>query len=95
MNDALPNNNQKGVRMTTHSPKHRRAVLAGVIPATMTVLLAGCFDGSSSSSSSSDPAVRTGTFVVSAVSGLDYRGNRTAASSTDEAGQFRYVPGET
>ncbi|WP_193072560.1 carboxylesterase/lipase family protein [Pseudomonas sp. FME51] len=79
--------------MTTHYPSHRRATLAGIIPATMTLLLAGCFDGSSSSSS--DPKVRTGTFVDSAVSGLDYQGSRTAASSTDESGQFRYVPGET
>lgn len=81
--------------MTTHYPSHRRAISVGIIPATMTVLLAGCFDGSSSSSSSSDPKVRTGTFVDSAVSGLDYQGSRTAASSTDESGQFRYVPGET
>lgn len=79
--------------MTTHHPKHRRAASAGVIPATMTILLAGCFD--SSSSSSSDPKVRTGTFVDSAVSGLNYQGSRTAASSTDESGQFRYIPGET
>src|SRR5690606_13859387 len=52
----------------------------------------GCFDGSSSSSSRSQ--VQTGTFVDSPVAGLDYEGDRTRASRTDEAGRFEYRRGE-
>jgi len=56
------------------------------------LLLAGCFGGSSSSSK---PRVLTGTFIDSAVSGLDYQGTDTAASTTDDLGQFQYRQGET
>lgn len=70
----------------------RPTARAGVVPLAMAILLAGCFDGSSSSSRSDN---RTGTFVDSPVSGLDYRGTRSPASSTDERGQFRYTRGET
>lgn len=61
----------------------------------------GCSDSSSSSSSSSPPAgntppeVMTGTFVDSAVSGLDYQGTDTPAGLTDEQGQFNYRSGES
>ena len=79
---------------TQRSSIRRGAALLGVIPASMAVLLAGCFGGSSSSSSS-DPGTLTGTFVDSAVSGLDYQGSRTASGSTDEDGQFNYTQGET
>ena len=56
--------------------------------------LAGCFDGSSSDSDDT-PVVRTGTFIDSAVAGLDYQGNTTAANRTDDEGQFSYRPNET
>ena len=62
------------------------AMLAASITA-LAMGLSGCFDGSSSSSSSS---ARTGTFIDSAVAGLNYQGDRTAAAVTDEQGQFRY-----
>ncbi|WP_193072561.1 carboxylesterase/lipase family protein [Pseudomonas sp. FME51] len=55
--------------------------------------LAGCFGGSSSSSSK--PDVLTGSFIDSAVSGLDYQGSETAAATTDEQGEFHYRAGET
>ena len=78
---------------TLHDFASRPTARAGVVPLALAILLAGCFDGSSSSSSRSDN--RTGTFVDSPVSGLDYRGTRSPASSTDESGQFRYTRGET
>lgn len=74
-------------RMTR--PGNRSIVLAvSLVP----LLLAGCFGGSSSSS---NPRVLTGTFIDSAVSGLDYQGTDTAASTTDDQGQFQYRQGET
>ena len=74
-------------RMTR--PGNRSIVLAvSLVP----LLLAGCFGGSSSSSK---PRVLTGTFIDSAVSGLDYQGTDTAASTTDDLGQFQYRQGET
>lgn len=74
-------------RMTR--PGNRSIVLAvSLVP----LLLAGCFGGSSSSSK---PRVLTGTFIDSAVSGLDYQGTDTAASTTDDQGQFQYRQGET
>lgn len=78
---------------TLHDHASRPTLLAGAIPLALAVLLTGCFDGSSSSSSRSDN--RTGTFVDSPVSGLDYRGTRTSANTTDGAGQFSYARGET
>ncbi|MDY3196889.1 MAG: carboxylesterase family protein [Pseudomonadaceae bacterium] len=54
--------------------------------------LSGCFGGSSSSSGSRS---HTGTFIDSPVAGLDYRGEHTAATVTNELGQFRYRPGES
>lgn len=54
--------------------------------------ISGCFDGSSSSSRSKH---RTGTFIDSAVTGLDYRGEHTSPARTDEDGQFRYRRNET
>ncbi|WP_394242638.1 carboxylesterase family protein [Halopseudomonas laoshanensis] len=57
--------------------------------------LAGCFGGGGGGSSDSGPDTMTGTFIDSAVSGLDYQGTTTAASMTDEQGQYSYVNGET
>lgn len=57
--------------------------------------LTGCFDGSSSSDDDDEPRSRTGVFIDSAVTGLDYQGSRTAAGLTDEQGQFSYRDGET
>ncbi len=74
-------------RMTR--PGNRSIVLAASL---VPLLLAGCFGGSSSSSK---PRVLTGTFIDSAVSGLDYQGTDTAASTTDDQGQFQYRQGET
>src|SRR5690554_5807645 len=68
----------------------RTTLLFGALP--LALMLSGCFDGSSSSSSRSQ--VQTGTFVDSPVAGLDYEGDRTRASRTDEAGRFEYRRGE-
>src|SRR5690554_6323040 len=76
-----------------HHRKHmasRTTLLFGALP--LALMLSGCFDGSSSSSSR--PQVQTGTFVDSPVAGLDYEGDRTRASRTDEAGRFEYRRGE-
>lgn len=74
-------------RMTR--PGNRSIVLAvSLVP----LLLTGCFGGSSSSSK---PNTLTGTFIDSAVSGLDYQGNDTAVSTTDDQGQFLYRQGES
>lgn len=61
----------------------------------LVLALAGCFGGGGGGSSDSHPSVNTGTFVDSAVSGLDYRGSTTAAGLTDGLGQFNYQGGET
>lgn len=55
--------------------------------------LAGCNSGSSSDSD--EVASRTGTFVDSAVAGLDYKGTKTASGTTSESGEFTYESGET
>ena len=55
-------------------------------------LLAGCFSGSSGSSSGSDSS--TGVFVDSPVAGLTYSGGGDAAR-TDEEGRFNYDSGQT
>ena len=68
------------------------AMLAASITA-LAMGLSGCFDGSSSSSSSS--STRTGTFIDSAVTGLNYQGERTDPALTDEDGQFAYRRDET
>lgn len=70
---------------------------SAMLTASITALamgLSGCFDGSSSSSSSSS-STRTGTFIDSAVAGLNYQGDRTDRALTDEQGQFRYRRNET
>ncbi|WP_328186642.1 carboxylesterase/lipase family protein [Marinobacter sp. OP 3.4] len=62
--------------------------------ATLTSLafaVTGCGGGGGSST----PDSLTGTFVDSPVSGLDYEGDQTEASVTDENGQFQYHEGET
>ena len=61
----------------------------------LVLALAGCFGGGGGGSSDSHPSVNTGTFVDSAVSGLDYQGSTTAAGLTDDQGQFNYQGGET
>lgn len=70
-------------------PGSRPVILAASL---VPLLLAGCFGGSSSSSK---PEVHTGTFIDSAVSGLDYSGSQTVAAITDERGQFQYQHDET
>ncbi len=52
------------------------------------VLFGGC-------SSSGDGTVETGTFMDSPVAGLNYRGPKTVAGTTDAAGQFSYASGDT
>ncbi len=44
---------------------------------------------------SDEPALKTGTFSASPVSGLSYQGARTAPTTTDAAGRFSYKEGET
>jgi len=73
------------------SSRRHRAVFAVSISA-LALGLSGCFGGSSSSSGSRS---HTGTFIDSPVAGLDYRGEHTAATVTNELGQFRYRPGES
>ncbi|RFA30992.1 hypothetical protein CAI21_03185 [Alkalilimnicola ehrlichii] len=70
----------------------RRAPLLAVSLSLLALPLSGC---NSSSSSSSNPEALTGTFIDSAVSGLNYKGTDTAAGVTDEWGQFNYFSGET
>src|SRR5690554_5224253 len=69
----------------------RPTALPGTLALSLTALLVGCFDGSSSSSRS---LTETGTFVDSPVAGLNYQGTSSEASLTDEAGQFCYERGE-
>lgn len=73
-------------------PSRRYSAMLAVSITALAMGISGCFDGSSSSSSSS---TRTGTFIDSAVAGLDYQGDRTDRALTDEQGQFRYRPDET
>ena len=72
-------------------PSRRRSAMFAASITALALGLSGCFDGSSSSSSST----RTGTFIDSAVSGLNYQGERTGPALTDENGQFRYRRDET
>ncbi len=73
------------------SRRRRNAILAVALSSVL-LPLTGC---NSSSSSSSDSDMLTGTFIDSAVSGLDYAGTDTQAGVTDEDGRFHYVEGET
>lgn len=73
-------------------PSRRYSAMLAASVTALAMGLSGCFDGSSSSSSSSS---RTGTFIDSAVTGLNYQGDRTDAAVTDEQGQFRYRRNET
>ena len=57
-------------------------------------LLAGCFSGSSGSSSGSGDEAGTGVFIDSPVSGLTYSAGDTDAR-TDEQGRFKYDSGQT
>ncbi|MFA5677575.1 MAG: carboxylesterase family protein [Pseudomonas sp.] len=72
-------------------PRRYPAMLAVSFSA-LALTLSGCFSGSSSSSGSRS---HTGTFIDSAVTGLDYQGEHTDAALTDEQGQFRYRSNET
>ncbi|SER57639.1 carboxylesterase/lipase family protein [Halopseudomonas bauzanensis] len=77
--------NNRGVRP--------RSVFLTVSFTALLLPLSGCFNGSSGSDD--EPRSLTGVFVDSAVAGLDYHGERTAASITDAQGQFTYLQGET
>ncbi|TKA90766.1 carboxylesterase/lipase family protein [Halopseudomonas bauzanensis] len=77
--------NNRGVRP--------RSVFLTVSFSALLLPLSGCFNGSSGSDD--EPRSLTGVFVDSAVAGLDYHGERTAASITDAQGQFTYLQGET
>lgn len=70
-----------------------RSVFLTVSFTALLLPLSGCFNGSSGSDD--EPRSLTGVFVDSAVAGLDYHGERTAASITDAQGQFTYLQGET
>ena len=79
----------------------RRSPLMAFTLVPIILAQAGCLSESSSSNSPlppeapATPASLTGTFVDSAVSGLDYQGSETAAGLTDQLGQFTYRQGET
>lgn len=79
----------------------RRSPLMAFTLVPIILAQAGCLSDSSSSNSPlppeapATPASLTGTFVDSAVSGLDYQGSETAAGLTDQLGQFTYRQGET
>lgn len=75
------------------SLSRRRPALLTASIAALALGLSGCWGGSSSSSSGS--STLTGTFVDSAVAGLDYEGERTRAGVTDDQGQFSYRRNET
>lgn len=84
-----------------HSCAGLRAALPGVALLPLVLAMSGCFGGSSSSSDDDaptpnpgQPASLTGTFVDSAVAGLDYQGSETPAGQTDDQGQFSYREGE-
>jgi para-nitrobenzyl esterase len=81
----------------TH-PKRQGARPAWLTAAVTPLLLALAACGGDSDSDhggSSGPATRTGTFVDSPVAGLNYTGSESAASVTNDAGEFRYQDGET
>ena len=96
---AITDNNRQVTQMTYFSkrgPGWRPALLgASLVP--LVLALTGCLGGSGGGGSSHDGggATLTGTFVDSAVSGLDYVGTATAAALTDEQGQFEYQTDET
>lgn len=78
--------------MNNHNPNtgpYRRTLLVAALTPIL-VSLGGCGDDDDSSADT-----RTGTFVDSAVTGLDYSGEETAAALTNSNGQFRYREGET
>lgn len=62
-----------------------------VVIGSIALALAGC----GGDSDSSGPATHRGTFIDSAVSGLDYAGPHTSAGVTDASGQFSYRAGES
>ena len=70
-----------------------RSVFLTVSLTALLLPLSGCFNGSSDSDD--EPRSQTGVFVDSAVAGLNYEGERTAASITNDQGQFTYRQGET
>lgn len=88
--------------MSYASVPGRRSSLLAIALVPLLLSQTGCFGGSSSSSSDSPPppsgptppSVLTGTFVDSAVAGLDYSGADTPAGVTDGQGQFEYREGE-
>lgn len=74
-------------RKQTPSPRPARLVAA---MAAIALALTGC----GGDSDSSGPTIQRGTFIDSAVSGLDYAGTHTPAGITDASGQFSYQAGE-
>jgi hypothetical protein len=56
--------------------------------------IVACGGGSSSSSDNPSPNVLTGTFIDSAVGNIGYR-TETRSGTTNSAGEFRYLEGET
>ena len=57
------------------------------------LMFVGC-GGGSSSGGSSTPTVSTGTFIDAQVKGLHYK-TATQEGDTNEAGEFKYLAGET
>lgn len=70
----------------------RSAVLAAsLVPVLLT--LSGCLDGSSNDDE--ELSTQTGTFIDSAVSGLEYSSPTVGSGITSERGEFSYASGET
>ncbi|MEH6564808.1 MAG: carboxylesterase family protein [Halopseudomonas sp.] len=79
------------MKASTHKIPLRSAVLtASLFP--LLLPLAGCLGGSGSDD---DDNTRTGTFVDSAVAGLDYQTAGGASGKTSDTGEFTYASGET
>ncbi|MBV1877158.1 MAG: hypothetical protein KUG79_05910 [Pseudomonadales bacterium] len=70
------------------------ALLACAVSISAMALLSACSGGGGSSSASVQPTVQTGSFVDSAVNGLQFETN-SQAGITNAAGEFEYLPGET
>lgn len=58
------------------------------------IALTGCGGGGDSSSNTTAPNIKTGTFTDSPVKGLFYE-TKTQSGLTNEAGEFNYIEGET
>ncbi len=76
-------------RLATLALRRARPFIAGVLA----VAAASC--GAGDDTPAPAPAPQTGSFIDSPVAGLNVAGTATAASSTDAAGRFSYLAGET